>query len=428
MSSKFAKQYQIPPEFPEILKDFTREVLRNQPANINEFAVKYFDCLAQGLPADNRGGGGMAGGDEEPEMSLEEVEAIIQDLFHKYDSDGNGYLDPKEFKALMTDLQQRMDFPVDEVYRFLSEADQNADGMIEYEEFIPLALQIIQGMYAKKRFQQHMQDVEQQAEDLLVHGMARDELTEIVAHIFERMDGDGSGTLSKQEFISALTSMELGLTRREINTIMFQIDQDQDGNISYREFVPFAFDLLHKLTSLRLLETEMEHDELAQFLGDLFKSKDTEMTGHLHVDDMRDLLHQAMLGLSRMQIYTVISEADTNTDAMIAYANFIPRAVGLIRSMLSFEKSILHESKETDAEAEENFYMVMDEALQGADVMPPDTFCQKLQAANLLDGKELQAVKNLVIGYGDSVPVEDAKAQVWPLVKNVRRHKGLGAK
>jgi len=271
-----------------------------------------------------------------------------------------------------------------------------------------------------------MQDVEQQAEDLLVHGMARDELTEIVAHIFERMDGDGSGTLSKQEFISALTSMELGLTRREINTIMFQIDQDQDGNISYREFVPFAFDLLHKLTSLRLLETEMEHDELAQFLMDLFKSKDTEMTGHLHVDDMRDLLHQAMLGLSRMQIYTVISEADTNSDLMIAYGNFIPRAVGLIRSMLSFEKSILKESKDTDAEAEENFYMVMEEALGGEDTMAPEQFMNKMKAVNLLDAKELQAVRNLVGGYGAAVPVEDAKAQIWPLVKNIRRHKTIG--
>merc|ERR1712025_1338013 len=158
--------------------------------------------------------------------------------------------------------------------------------------------------------------------DLLVHGMARDELTEIVAHIFERMDGDGSGTLSKQEFVTALTSMELGLTRREINTIMFQIDQDNDGNISYREFVPFAFDLLQKLTSLRLLETELENDELAQYLTDLFKGRDVEMMGLLHVNDIRDLLHQAMLGLSRMQIYTVISEAEVNSDMMIAYGTF----------------------------------------------------------------------------------------------------------
>jgi hypothetical protein len=51
---------------------------------------------------------------------------------------------------LMKDLQMRLDFPPDEILRFLAEADMNADGMVEYEEFIPLALQIIQGMYAKK--------------------------------------------------------------------------------------------------------------------------------------------------------------------------------------------------------------------------------------------------------------------------------------
>jgi len=71
------------------------------------------------------------------------------------------------------------------------------------------------------------------------------------------------------------------------------------------------------------------------------KARDVEMIGMLHVNDIRDLLHQAMLGLSRMQIYTVISEAEIAGENKIAYASFIPRAVGLIRSMLSFEKSIV---------------------------------------------------------------------------------------
>jgi Ca2+-binding EF-hand superfamily protein len=255
MSTKFAKQYQIPPEFPDILKDFAREVLRNQPTNINEFAAKYFDCLANGLPADAGGGDGGAGADD---MSLDEVEGIIQDLFEKYDQDKSQYLDPSEFKNLMTDLQKKLDFPKDEILRFLAEADMNADGMIEYEEFIPLALQIIQGMYAKKQLADHMAEVDHHAEDLLVHGMSREELTELVGSIFKRMDADDSGSLNKTEFMTALTSMELGLTRREINTILFQIDQDQDGNISYREFVPFAFDLLQKLTSMRLLEMRLK--------------------------------------------------------------------------------------------------------------------------------------------------------------------------
>jgi len=423
MSSKFAKQYQIPPEFPDILKDFSREVLRNQPANINEFAAKYFDCLAQGLPAEGPGDV-MPTGNEEPEMSLDEVETIIQDLFHKYDGDGNGYLDPTEFKKLMNDLQQRMDFPPDEVYRFLAEADMNEDGMIEYEEFIPLALQFVQGMYAKKRLEQHMVDVDQHAEDLLVHGMSRDELTELVGSIFERMDQDGSGTLSKAEFATALTSMELGLTRREINTVMFQIDQDNDGGISYREFVPFAFDLLQKLTSLRLLETELENDELAVYLTDMFKARDVEMTGLLHVNDVRDLLHEAMLGLSRMQIYTVISEAEVNSDSQIAYGTFIPRGVGLIRSMLSFEKSIVKDSKESGSEAENNFFLALDEAFKGVEVLPAADFLSRLEGANVVNSRELQATKHLMVSFGDEIPVDQAKSQIWSLVKNLRRHKG----
>jgi len=424
MSSKFAKQYQIPPEFPDILKDFAREVLRNQPANINEFAAKYFDCLAQGLPAEGQGADGIAAGGDDPEMSLDEVETIIQDLFHKYDGDSNGFLDPTEFKALMSDLQQRMDFPPDEIYRFLAEADMNEDGMIEYEEFIPLALQIVQGMYAKKRLEQHISDIDAHAEDLLVHGMSRDELTELVGSIFERMDQDGSGTLSKAEFATALTSMELGLTRREINTVMFQIDQDGDGGVSYREFVPFAFDLLQKLTSLRLLETELENDELAQYLTDLFKARDVEMIGMLHVDDIRDLLHQAMLGLSRMQIYTVISEAEVNSEMLIAYGTFIPRAVGLIRSMLSFEKSIVKDSKDIGTEAEDNFFQTLDETFSGIEQLSLGDFIGKLQATNICNERELQAVKHLLNPFGEEIPVEEAKSQIWSLIKNMRRHKG----
>ena len=37
MASKFAREFSIPAGFPEILKDFTREALREQPADVNAF-------------------------------------------------------------------------------------------------------------------------------------------------------------------------------------------------------------------------------------------------------------------------------------------------------------------------------------------------------------------------------------------------------
>ena len=131
--------------------------------------------------------------------------------------------------------------------------DLNADGMVEYEEFIPLALQIVQSIYAKKALEAHVDHVEQQAQTL-VHGMSREELTACIQTMFEEIDVEGTGLLGRAQFVQALMGMELGLTRKELNAIMFQVDEDQDGFISYREFARFAYDLLQKLTSLRLLD------------------------------------------------------------------------------------------------------------------------------------------------------------------------------
>lgn len=55
----FAKEFQIPAEFPEILRGLTREVLRAQPADINKFAFEYFrkmkeeQSLTQSLTSDD---------------------------------------------------------------------------------------------------------------------------------------------------------------------------------------------------------------------------------------------------------------------------------------------------------------------------------------------------------------------------------------
>jgi len=41
-SSKFAVGFNVPPEFAEVLRNLTREILREQPKDINKFAFEYF--------------------------------------------------------------------------------------------------------------------------------------------------------------------------------------------------------------------------------------------------------------------------------------------------------------------------------------------------------------------------------------------------
>ena len=50
MSSKFSNKYPIPEKFPEILHDFSREVLRYMPKDILDFAIQYFYSLETASP------------------------------------------------------------------------------------------------------------------------------------------------------------------------------------------------------------------------------------------------------------------------------------------------------------------------------------------------------------------------------------------
>ena len=52
MSSKYIKKYAIPVGFQDLLSEFTKEILRNQPKDIIDFGVEYFKCLQQGLILD----------------------------------------------------------------------------------------------------------------------------------------------------------------------------------------------------------------------------------------------------------------------------------------------------------------------------------------------------------------------------------------
>ena len=52
MSSKYIKKHEIPKGYEELLSEFTKEILRNQPQDIIDFGVEYFKCLQERLVLD----------------------------------------------------------------------------------------------------------------------------------------------------------------------------------------------------------------------------------------------------------------------------------------------------------------------------------------------------------------------------------------
>ncbi|KAJ8601391.1 hypothetical protein CTAYLR_004997 [Chrysophaeum taylorii] len=57
MSSKYQKNFSLPTDFPATLRELTKEVLRDQPSDINKYAYDYFMAKLQkeqqDLPAES---------------------------------------------------------------------------------------------------------------------------------------------------------------------------------------------------------------------------------------------------------------------------------------------------------------------------------------------------------------------------------------
>merc|ERR1712091_212276 len=86
-------------------------------------------------------------------LPREELEKIMKTVFAKADSDGNGVLDRKEFKKCLKAAE--LGLTKKDINILLSETDVDGDGMVTYEEFVPLCFNIL-----VERFKDEMQQME----------------------------------------------------------------------------------------------------------------------------------------------------------------------------------------------------------------------------------------------------------------------------
>lgn len=331
MVSKYSKEFEVPKDFPSVLKAFSREVLRNQPENIYEFGAEYFATLLSEAAAQEAGTGGTA----QERLTPEQLEGLLKDLFKEADTDQSGALSMKEFKEVIR--LANLGLSDREVGRLLAEADVNQDGEIDYEEFVPIAVDLVQGLYARMESaaEDEVAAVQAQQEaELLIRGMDKAELQKIMMDVFNKADADGSGQLSLAEFQTCIKEADLGLTRREINVLMTQVDVDGSGYVEYSEFAPLCFEILTKILREELVDALRPPTELEAGLYALFSEHDAEKGGVLPLATLRDLVKTADLGLTRLQIHTVLAEAEENADGLVSYATFAHRASSVIYKLL----------------------------------------------------------------------------------------------
>uniref|UniRef100_A0A061SBG2 Radial spoke protein 7 n=1 Tax=Tetraselmis sp. GSL018 TaxID=582737 RepID=A0A061SBG2_9CHLO len=336
MSSKYQKPFTIPDGFPALLKEFAREVLRNQPENIYEFGARYFSELL-----DERSKEGSGEQYNVAELSGAELEQLVFNLFVNADLDQSGTLDRKEFRNVLSSTE--LGLSKKQIKKIMSELDEDHDGRLSYNEFLPFMVELLQTVFAKHEVEatrlEEEEEARQEVEEFLLHGMPRQQLEAMMMNIFQRADADGSGKLNRTEFRDCLKAAELGLTRKEINAILTEVDEDHDGQVSYSEFMPLCFNILVERFKDEVLSNEVlrSTDELERELVSTLSQYDEHGAGKLPQRLIKRVLEDLsfqFLGLSTFQILAVMGEADPDSEGMIEITKFAEMAAGMIYTMV----------------------------------------------------------------------------------------------
>lgn len=69
-------------------------------------------------------------------------------------------------------------------------------------------------------------------------------LKRALQEMFASFDKDSSGYLSYEEFYEAFKSLSYGLSENDIKTLMALADENNDGQISWEEFIPVGIDTI----------------------------------------------------------------------------------------------------------------------------------------------------------------------------------------
>ncbi|CAF1956372.1 unnamed protein product [Rotaria magnacalcarata] len=131
----------------------------------------------------------------------------LQDAFNIFDSDKSGQISEKEVGNVLKALNIKIND--DQLKKFVATMDTDKSGQIGFDEFC----RVMSESFFKKHSEQELRTV------------------------FGKFDHDNSGYIQAEELESIMTKMGRRFKKSEIDALLQSLDIDNDGKISFDEFV-----------------------------------------------------------------------------------------------------------------------------------------------------------------------------------------------
>ncbi|CAI9154134.1 unnamed protein product [Rangifer tarandus platyrhynchus] len=127
---------------------------------------------------------------------------------------------------------------------------------------------------------------------------------------FDRFDKDKDGTINVQDLGTVMQELGLKLSEAELKGIITQLDTDNNGVISFQEF-------------LGAMASELQTSATEEGLKEIFRALDQDNDGYISVDELRQATSQLEEKMSQDELDAMIREADVDQDGRVNYKEFV---------------------------------------------------------------------------------------------------------
>ena len=127
---------------------------------------------------------------------------------------------------------------------------------------------------------------------------------------FSLFDKDGDGTITIDELSIVMKSIGQASSKEAIKEMIGDIDDDDDGEVSFEEFM--------KLMARKMKEGEMEEE-----LIEAFKTFDANNNNYITEQELADILERYGEKMPRDEIHKMFLEADKTGDGTITFEEFV---------------------------------------------------------------------------------------------------------
>ncbi|RNF20752.1 uncharacterized protein Tco025E_03660 [Trypanosoma conorhini] len=237
LANRYQPRQHLPPNFPNVLKEYAREVLRAQPEDVLQWSANYFKRLA--LESDPLQAQQLAPAHLAHAAEDEEREAMTQRLvkmFAELDSGASGVLPIQTIRQSLLETCKLT--PSQALYVMTTTALAESDP-VDYNAFAKEACGAVL-FFEQTRHEFEVGSVE----DATVHGLSRRDVEQEFLRILRYADEAATGLLPLDRYCGALANAPYHLTRRDLRLLRIEAARNSENEVDYEAELAYMFDRL----------------------------------------------------------------------------------------------------------------------------------------------------------------------------------------